>query len=247
MGKSQNSHEASSMKGGHRVFAALYEPLGVPMERGWMGGRRARLLSEARGRVLEIGGGTGANLSYYGDVDRVTVVEADPFMRKRLGPKSLASGRPRSRRGFGGRGRGFAFCRRQFRYRCLDARVVYGPGSGVGAAGDPARLATGRAAAVHRARPRLGVHGPLAGSHRSPLGKAPRRLPSQQGHRHRHGGGRVRDGDVRELLPAGAPLGPHAARPGFGYSPACRLTIGRGPYARITAPMSYSETHPFSP
>src|SRR5215213_3777413 len=91
MGKSQNSHEASSTKGGHRVFAALYDPLGVPMERGWMGGRRARLLSEARGRVLEIGGGTGANLSYYGDVDRVTVVEPDPFMRKRLGPKSLAA------------------------------------------------------------------------------------------------------------------------------------------------------------
>jgi len=61
------------------------------MERGWMGGRRAQLLSEARGRVLEIGGGTGANLSYYGDVDRVTVVEPDPFMRKRLGPKSLAA------------------------------------------------------------------------------------------------------------------------------------------------------------
>jgi ubiquinone/menaquinone biosynthesis C-methylase UbiE len=56
-----------------------------------MGARRERLLSEARGVVLEIGGGTGANLSYYGDVDRVTVVEPDPFMRKRIGPKSLAA------------------------------------------------------------------------------------------------------------------------------------------------------------
>jgi len=61
------------------------------MERGWMAERRARLLAAARGAVLEIGGGTGANLSYYDDVDRVTVVEPDPFMRKRLGPKSRAA------------------------------------------------------------------------------------------------------------------------------------------------------------
>jgi SAM-dependent methyltransferase len=90
MGRSSNN-EAGSAGEGHRVFAALYDPLGVFMERGWMGGRRERLLSEARGAVLEIGGGTGANLSYYGDVDQVTVVEPDPFMRKRLGPKSLAA------------------------------------------------------------------------------------------------------------------------------------------------------------
>jgi SAM-dependent methyltransferase len=41
--------------------------------------------------VLEIGGGTGANLPHYGDVDRVTVVEPDPFMRKRLVPKSMVA------------------------------------------------------------------------------------------------------------------------------------------------------------
>ena len=53
-----------------------------------MGGRRKRLLRGARGAVLEIGGGTGANLPHYVDVDWVTVVEPDPFMRKRLLPKS---------------------------------------------------------------------------------------------------------------------------------------------------------------
>ena len=53
-----------------------------------MGGRRKRLLRGARGAVLEIGGGTGANLPYYGDVGRVTVVEPDPYMCKRLLPKS---------------------------------------------------------------------------------------------------------------------------------------------------------------
>ena len=52
-----------------------------------MGGRRKRLLSGARGAVLEIGGGTGANLEHYRDVDRVTIAEPDPFMRERIGPK----------------------------------------------------------------------------------------------------------------------------------------------------------------
>src|SRR5215204_4418134 len=90
MGRSSNG-DAGSTGDGHRIFAALYDPLGVSMERGSMGRRRERLLGEARGAVLEIGGGTGANLSYYGDVERVTVVEPDPFMRKRLGPKSVAA------------------------------------------------------------------------------------------------------------------------------------------------------------
>ena len=52
-----------------------------------MGGRRRRLLAGARGTVLEIGGGAGANLAHYRDVDRVTVAEPDPFMRGRLGQK----------------------------------------------------------------------------------------------------------------------------------------------------------------
>ena len=56
-----------------------------------MGRRRERLLGGARGAVLEIGGGTGANLQHYRNVERVTVVEPDPFMRKRLLPKSRAA------------------------------------------------------------------------------------------------------------------------------------------------------------
>ena len=52
-----------------------------------MGERRSRLLIGARGAVLEIGGGTGANLPHYRGVERVIVSEPDPFMRKRLHPK----------------------------------------------------------------------------------------------------------------------------------------------------------------
>src|SRR5215203_4586594 len=86
-GRSRERHETGSMKDGHPVFAALYDPISASMERRWMGGRRRRLLVVARGAVLEIGGGTGANLAHYRDVDRVVVAEPDPFMRRRLDQK----------------------------------------------------------------------------------------------------------------------------------------------------------------
>jgi ubiquinone/menaquinone biosynthesis C-methylase UbiE len=84
MRRLRNNHETSPAKDEHPIFAALYERMGVSMERRWMGGRRRRLLAGARGAVLEIGGGTGANLPHYRDVDRVIVTEPDPFMRRRL-------------------------------------------------------------------------------------------------------------------------------------------------------------------
>jgi ubiquinone/menaquinone biosynthesis C-methylase UbiE len=75
------------MKDGHPIFAALYDPIGVSAERRWMGERRRRLFAGVRGAVLEIGGGTGANLAHYWNVDRVTIAEPDPFMRNKIGPK----------------------------------------------------------------------------------------------------------------------------------------------------------------
>jgi ubiquinone/menaquinone biosynthesis C-methylase UbiE len=71
----------------HRLFAALYDRMNAAAERRWMGKHRADLLADARGVVLEIGGGTGANLPYYRDVERLIVAEPDPFMRKKLEPK----------------------------------------------------------------------------------------------------------------------------------------------------------------
>ena len=87
MRRPRANYETNSMKDGHPVFAALYDLMGASMERRWMGGRRRRLLAGARGAVLEIGGGTGANLPHYRNVDRVIVAEPDPFMRKRLDQK----------------------------------------------------------------------------------------------------------------------------------------------------------------
>src|SRR4028118_2139710 len=69
---------------GHPVFAAFYDALGATAERGGAGRRRSRLLAGASGAVLEIGGGTGANLSHYRNAGRVVVSEPDPFMRGRL-------------------------------------------------------------------------------------------------------------------------------------------------------------------
>jgi ubiquinone/menaquinone biosynthesis C-methylase UbiE len=71
----------------HLLFAALYDRMNAAAERRWMGKRRANLLADARGVVLEIGGGTGANLPYYRDVERLVIAEPDPFMRKQLRPK----------------------------------------------------------------------------------------------------------------------------------------------------------------
>jgi ubiquinone/menaquinone biosynthesis C-methylase UbiE len=87
MRRSRDIHEAGEAKRGHPIFAALYDPMGASAERRWMGERRKRLLAGARGAVLEIGGGTGANLMHFRGVDRVVVAEPDPFMRKRLDQK----------------------------------------------------------------------------------------------------------------------------------------------------------------
>jgi ubiquinone/menaquinone biosynthesis C-methylase UbiE len=87
MRRSRDDHEAGPKRGGHPIFAALYDSISASMERRWMGGRRRRLLAGARGAVLEIGGGTGANLAHYRYVDRVVVAEPDPFMRRRLAQK----------------------------------------------------------------------------------------------------------------------------------------------------------------
>lgn len=72
------------MSWGKRLWAAGYDRLNAAAERSWLGRIRDRLLERARGEVLEIGGGTGANLAHYRDVERVVVAEPDAEMRRRL-------------------------------------------------------------------------------------------------------------------------------------------------------------------
>jgi SAM-dependent methyltransferase len=69
----------------HALFAAVYDRMMGPAERAGLAARRRRLLAGASGRVLEVGGGTGANLAHYpGSVTQLVVLEPDAAMRDRL-------------------------------------------------------------------------------------------------------------------------------------------------------------------
>lgn len=80
--------------GDHPLFAAVYDRLTAPAERAGLADRRRRLISQASGRVLEIGAGTGANLAHYRDVDRVVAIEPSAAMRRRLLDKVAAASVP---------------------------------------------------------------------------------------------------------------------------------------------------------
>ena len=68
----------------HPVFAALYDTVTGPLEQAVLAPRRAALLGELAGEVLEIGAGTGASLVHYRQANRVVATEPDPAMRARL-------------------------------------------------------------------------------------------------------------------------------------------------------------------
>ncbi len=74
----------------HKVFATLYDRFNGAAERSWLGRAREELLADVEGEVIEIGGGTGANLEHYRAADRVVVSEPDEQMRARLEGKKLA-------------------------------------------------------------------------------------------------------------------------------------------------------------
>jgi SAM-dependent methyltransferase len=69
---------------GDRVFAAVYDPMVARAERAGIAEARRELLAGARGRVLEIGAGTGLNVDHYPAGTDVTYTEPNPHMAKRL-------------------------------------------------------------------------------------------------------------------------------------------------------------------
>jgi ubiquinone/menaquinone biosynthesis C-methylase UbiE len=78
-----------------RIFAAVYDRALAGTEEAGLADRRHKLLSQARGRVLEIGAGTGLNLRHYpAGVEEIVFTEPEEPMAKRLERKLVAEGRP---------------------------------------------------------------------------------------------------------------------------------------------------------
>jgi SAM-dependent methyltransferase len=77
-----------------RAFAVIYDPSLFIGERAGMRRRRRALLAGARGRTLEIGAGTGLNLSSYPEVlPELILAEPAAAMRTRLEQRLRRSGR----------------------------------------------------------------------------------------------------------------------------------------------------------
>ena len=76
------------------LFACMYDRMCAGVEEAGLRSHRERLLAAARGRVLEIGAGTGANLPFYGSaVESVTATDPEPPMARRLARKVEQHGR----------------------------------------------------------------------------------------------------------------------------------------------------------
>ncbi len=73
------------------MYAALYDRMLRRAETHGLADRRRRLLASARGRVLEIGAGTGLNLAHYHSIDSLMLLEPDAAMRRRLLERVSAS------------------------------------------------------------------------------------------------------------------------------------------------------------
>jgi SAM-dependent methyltransferase len=68
-----------------RGFAALYDRAFEATEEAGLRAMRREVLSEARGRTIDLGAGTGANLGLYPDaVTELVLAEPDPHMLKQL-------------------------------------------------------------------------------------------------------------------------------------------------------------------
>ncbi len=78
-----------------RAFSAYYDRAFEATEAAGLRAMRRELLAAARGRVLEIGAGTGLNLEHYpAGVESLTLTEPDPHMARKLRPKLAASAHP---------------------------------------------------------------------------------------------------------------------------------------------------------
>jgi SAM-dependent methyltransferase len=74
----------------------MYDRVMAETEAAGLGERRGGLLSQAHGRVIELGAGTGVNLEHYprDGIEELVLVEPEAPMAKRLEKRVSESGRP---------------------------------------------------------------------------------------------------------------------------------------------------------
>jgi SAM-dependent methyltransferase len=75
------------------ILATVYDRMARKGEEAGLGAMRKALLADADGRVLEIGGGTGANLRHYDGVGSLVLTEPEPAMLRRLQDKAREQAR----------------------------------------------------------------------------------------------------------------------------------------------------------
>jgi ubiquinone/menaquinone biosynthesis C-methylase UbiE len=74
-----------------RVFARVYDTAFILAERRGLRDVRKGLVSQAKGRVVEIGAGTGLNLEHYsGEISDLVLTEPDPHMAAKLRQRAKA-------------------------------------------------------------------------------------------------------------------------------------------------------------
>ncbi len=76
-----------------RMFAKIYDRVTMRHE-GWLASKKSPLLAEIRGRVLEIGPGTGVNFRYFPKDIEWIGLEPNPHMHAQLRAKAQAAGLP---------------------------------------------------------------------------------------------------------------------------------------------------------
>jgi ubiquinone/menaquinone biosynthesis C-methylase UbiE len=69
------------------VWAPLYDRVTQPLERAVLAERRARMLNDLSGVIVEAGAGTGANLEHFRAASQVIATEPDPRMRRQFAAK----------------------------------------------------------------------------------------------------------------------------------------------------------------
>lgn len=186
---------------GHRLFAALYDRMTATVERRWMGKRREVLLAAARGEVLGIGIGTGANLPHYHYAERLTLSEPDSFMREKLWPKLGAAGVPVKVSDAGAESLPFPD-------DAFDTMLCTVPD---------------QRSALREVRRVLRPGGPLPGSGHTSLAPPVGRVPPEPRHRRRYRGSGVPPRPPATLSATRSPVDPHASRPGRGDAALRRL------------------------